>query len=98
MKFLFDNLKTNAFKNIAADGSYQSRFNPTIFDSVSIATNYAVNKLGDKIPKSDLKARHKELLLNEKFKEYSTIRTTNINHINGRIALACQILFNIGYE
>lgn len=97
-KFLFDNLRANAFRNLAVDGSYQSRFNPTVFDSISIATNYAMKKLGDNIPTSDMKKNHKILLSNEKFKEYSTTRTTNIDHINGRIALASKILFDVEYE
>jgi len=98
IKFLNLNLGINAFRNLATDGSYQSRFNPTVFDSISIATNYAINKFRDEIPTSDLKKKHKVLLANEQFKEFSTIRTTNIDHINGRISLACQILFDIKYE
>ncbi len=57
-----------------------------------------MEKLGDNIPIEDIKNRHKILLLNDKFKEYSTIRTTNIDHINGRIQLASQILYGISYE
>lgn len=98
IKFLFDNLGNNAFRNLAADGTYQSRFNPTVFDSIAIATNYALNIFENEIPISDLKKRHKILLSDEDFKEFSTIRTTNVDHINGRISLACQILFDINYE
>ena len=98
IKFIFDNLGIVAFRNLATDNTYQTRFNPTIFDSISIATSYAMEKLGDNIPIEDIKNRHKILLLNDKFKEYSTIRTTNIDHINGRIQLASQILYGISYE
>lgn len=98
IKFIFDNLGIVAFRNLATENTYQTRFNPTIFDSISIATSYAMEKLGDNIPIADIKNRHKILLLNEKFKEYSTIRTTNIDHINGRIELASQILYGISYE
>ena len=98
IKFIFDNLGVVAFRNLATENTYQTRFNPTIFDSISIATSYAMEKLGDNIPIADIKNRHKLLLLNEKFKEYSTIRTTNIDHINGRIELASQILYGISYE
>ena len=98
IKFIFDNLGIVAFRNLATENTYQTRFNPTIFDSISIATSYAMEKLGDNIPIEDIKNRHKILLLNDKFKEYSTIRTTNIDHINGRIQLASQILYGISYE
>jgi hypothetical protein len=98
IKFIFDNLGIVAFRNLATENTYQTRFNPTIFDSISIATSYAMEKLGDNIPIADIKNRHKVLLLNEQFKEYSTIRTTNIDHINGRIELASQILYGISYE
>lgn len=98
IKFIFDNLGIVAFRNLATENTYQTRFNPTIFDSISIATSYAMEKLGDNIPIANIKNRHKILLLNEKFKEYSTIRTTNIDHINGRIELASKILYGISYE
>ncbi|WP_339752759.1 DUF262 domain-containing protein [Algoriphagus aquimarinus] len=98
VKFLYENIGSNAFRNLAADNTYQSRFNPTVFDSITIATNFAIAKLGEGITKSELKKKHKTLLADEKFKEYSTTRTTNIEHIKGRIGIASQILFDIKYE
>lgn len=97
MTFLFEKLGVNAFHNISSEGNYQTRFNPTIFDSVSIATTYAISKLGS-ISVSNLKERHLKLLSDEFFKEYSSIRTTNIQHINGRIQLAAEILYDLDYE
>lgn len=97
INFLNNNLGVNTFHNISSEGSYQSRFNPTIFDSISIATSYAISKLGE-ITIENLKERHLILLRDEKFKEYSSIRTTNIQHINGRIQLASKILFDLDYE
>jgi uncharacterized protein with ParB-like and HNH nuclease domain len=98
MKFLYDNLGEIAFKNISSEGNYQSRFNPTIFDSISIATDYAIKKLGDAIPIENIKQKHLALLTNTEYKEFTSIRTTNNEHINGRINLACQKLYNITYE
>lgn len=98
IKFLFENLGESAFRNISSEGSYQSRFNPTIFDSISIATDYAIKKLGEEIPVENIKEKHLELLNDAQYKEYTTIRTTNNEHINGRINIACQKLFGINYE
>lgn len=97
INFLNNNLGVDAFHNISSEGSYQSRFNPTIFDSISIATSYAISKLGE-ITIDNLKERHLILLRDEKFKEYSSIRTTNIQHINGRIQIASKILYDLDYE
>lgn len=98
IKFLFDHLGEIAFRNISNEGYYQSRFNPTIFDSVSIATDYALKKLGDTIPFETIKDRHLDLLNDTKYKEFTSTRTTNNEHINGRINLACQKLYGIKYE
>lgn len=97
INFLNNNFGVNTFHNISSEGLYQSRFNPTIFDSISIATSYAISKFGE-IPIDNLKERHLILLRDEKFKEYSSIRTTNIQHINGRIQLASKILYDLDYE
>lgn len=98
IKFLFDHLGEIAFRNISNEGHYQSRFNPTIFDSVSIATDYALKKLGNSISFETIKDRHLDLLNDTKYKEFTSTRTTNNEHINGRINLACQKLYGIKYE
>lgn len=96
--FIYNQIGLNAFRNISTDGHYLTRFNPTVYDSISIATNYAISKLGQDLQITDLKEKHLILLKNETFNEYSSIRTTNINHINGRIQLASQILYGLDYE
>jgi hypothetical protein len=98
INFLYENLGINTFKNLNQEGEYQTRFNPTIFDSISIATNYFLLRTNGEVKIDNLIDRHKSLLSNEKFKIYTTSRTTNIEHINGRIALATQTLFSINYE
>ncbi|MGV3612621.1 MAG: DUF262 domain-containing protein [Fluviicola sp.] len=97
INFLYQNIGIHSFNNISSDGTYQTRFNPTIFDSISIATANAISKLKE-ISIENLKERHLILLRDEKFKEYSSIRTTNIQHINGRIQLASKILYDLDYE
>ncbi|NQD69985.1 DUF262 domain-containing protein [Sphingobacterium shayense] len=98
IEFLHRHIGNNVFRNISPEGHYQSRFNPTIFDSISIATNFAIEKLAGDIPTLGLQKKHISLLNNDKYKEYSTSRTTNIDHINGRIRIACRILFDLDYE
>src|SRR5690606_26647975 len=98
VNFLYKHIGVNTFRNISVDGHYQSRFNPTIFDSISIATNYAIKRLGENISTLDLPSKHISLLNNETYKEYSASRTTNIEHINGRIKLASRILYDLNYE
>ncbi|MFN3755224.1 DUF262 domain-containing protein [Flavobacterium sp.] len=88
----------NAFKNINNENTYLSRFHPTIFDSISIATSYAIKKGIDISRIENLAQKHIELLNNPNFKEYSSNRTTNLENINGRINLASQILFGLNYE
>lgn len=87
-----------AFKNLNSENNYQSRFHPTIFDSISIATNYCIHKGVDIDSIQNIKTRHKELLQNTQFKIFTSTRTTNIEHINGRINLASKILFDTDYE
>lgn len=98
INFLYENLGINTFRNLNHEEEYQTRFHPTIFDSISIATNYFLLKTTSKVEINNLKERHKLLLSNEQFKIYTTSRTTNIEHINGRIALATQTLFSLNYE
>ena len=88
----------NAFKNINSENIYLNRFHPTIFDSISIATNYTIKRGVDISKIENLDQKHIELLSNEKFKEYSSNRTTNIENINGRINLACKLLYGLNYE
>lgn len=91
--FLAEHIGINAFRNLN-----QTRFNPTIFDSVAIATNYALSKCNENFDLENIKLNHEKLLLNENYKIYTSTRTTNIDHINGRISLACKYLFNLSYE
>lgn len=98
IEFIYDNIGKNAFRNINNENKYQTRFHPTIFDSISIATTFALLKTKGHPNTADLEKKHKELLADADFKRYSTIRTTNIEHINGRIALATQYLYGLEYE
>ncbi|MHB8260199.1 MAG: GmrSD restriction endonuclease domain-containing protein [Bacteroidia bacterium] len=90
----------DAFHNISKkdDDKLNPKFHPAVFDSIAIATSYAIAK-GVKIASiTDLKKRRLTLLKNVDYKKYVSIRTTDISSINGRIGLACKVLFNIDYE
>jgi uncharacterized protein with ParB-like and HNH nuclease domain len=98
MVFINENFGSNAFRNINTENNYLTRFHPTIYDSISIATNYVINVKKIEPIVVDIITKHKELLSNPDYKIYTSSRTTNIEHINGRINLACQILFGVNYE
>lgn len=99
INFIHNYLGINAFRNINIEKEeYLSRFNPTVFDSVVIATNYALKKLGNNIITENLLEKHQKLLFNEDFQEYSSQRTTNIENIKGRINLATNMLYGLNYE
>jgi len=88
----------NAFRNITNDGTFSRKFHPTIFDSIMIATNYAMKKGVDVTAIPDLEERHFRLLQDENFKRFISVRTTNYENINGRINLATNILYGISYD
>lgn len=86
----------SAFQNINTFKQPLGRFHPTIFDSIAIATLKAINNkkeikwLGNQEKFRELK---NDLLENEIYYEYISTRTTNTDHIYGRINLAYNYLF-----
>lgn len=99
INFIYDKIGKQAFHNISQKEPFKliNKFNPTIFDSISIATNYALKK-NIKLNTIDLEVKRKDLLMNNEYKNFITHRTTNIAHINGRIKLALQYLYGMNYE
>lgn len=94
---IYENFGENAFRNYSQDG-FVKKFHPTIFDSIMISTNYAMQKGIDVSNVESIKLKHVELLKNDDFKRYTTQRTTNLENINGRINLACNFLYGLNYE
>jgi len=86
----------SAFHNLSSTdvNKYVERFHPTIFDSISIATQQALKKNKD-LQISNIESKKRQLLSDEKFKEYISTRTTNIESIKGRISLALKYLYNM---
>lgn len=87
-----------AFQNWSEEsGGFSGRFSPTVFDAIMIATCYA-NLSGVDCESKLSEAKQKVLLSDEIFVECTTKRTTNIDHIIGRINLASTHLYGTRYE
>lgn len=86
----------SAFQNLNTAKQPLGRFHPTIFDSIAVATFRAINNnkeiewIGNQDRFRELK---KNLLNDEKYDEFISTRTTNTEHIYGRIDLAYKYLF-----
>lgn len=100
IKLLHSNLGENSFHNYSFENNvYISRFHPTIFDSIAIATSYALeNNLITEENRRNLEDKKLELLKNPDFKEFISSRTTNIGHIKGRVKIAARILYDVEFE
>lgn len=85
----------NAFFNVQSNDltTIRKRFYPTVYDSVMIATAIALEKGIDTSKSTE--ANRLALLKDEKFREYSTQGTMQVEHINGRIELALKHLYNL---
>jgi hypothetical protein len=89
--FILDYMGNDAFFNITDQGKIIAKLHPTIFDSIAVATSRYLES-GQTIP-TDLKERRKNLLTDEEFKIYTSVRTTDVEHIEGRIRKAMQYLY-----
>lgn len=73
------------------------KFNPTIYDSIMIATSIALTN-GYSFSGNSYKEKRLLLLRDKTYQDAISIRTTNIEKINTRFRLALQYLFEIDYE
>ena len=95
---VYNELGESAFSNISIseDGTIKvlNKFNPTIYDSIMIATFIAMQhgKIETSIDKRI------ELLQNEDYQEAISTRTTNKESIITRINLALEYLYGLRYE
>ena len=85
----------NAFFNVQSNDltTIRKRFYPTVYDSIMIATSIAL-AMGVDTSKAN-ETNRLSLLRDEKFREYSTQGTMQVEHINGRIELALKYLYNL---
>lgn len=92
LDFILNHFGKDAFKNISSDGTVTNKIHPTIFDSIMTATSKAL-KRGITAP-----VNTRDVLLgNATYKESISMRTTNVDSIQSRIGLACNILYGFDY-
>ena len=88
----------DAFKNLKKDSiQFTSKINPAIYDAISVATAYAIEK-GIWDSSINYKERYIQLLKNEKFIEAASKRTTNVENIIARINFASESIYGMKYE
>lgn len=99
IEFIYKEIGGDAFHNVSAirRGQSAGKFNPTIFDSIAIATYLALQE-GKKVKTKDLKANRQLLLGDEKYQDLIRNRTTSENRIAERITMALEYLYGMTYE
>ncbi len=94
-------LGQNAFRNLTKVTEkkpiqeFAPAFHPAIFDAIGQAVAYIVERDIEFSRTRDFSLAHKELLNNTDFKEYISVRTTNVDRIRNRIELSLQLLFDV---
>lgn len=94
MNFIFTNIGENAFNNISSTipGKFSPNFSPTIFDSISIATDQLLNA-GFDFQTEEIQKNRKELLHDEDYKFSITKETMRKEAIKTRIQKVKTLLY-----
>jgi len=71
----------------------RKRFNPTVFDSIMVATATALNR-GWTHQGRSMEEKRLQLLKDEKYREFITMGTMQVDHIQGRIRIALETLYS----
>ena len=89
----------SAFHNISPSDPNRlvEKFSPTIFDSITIAADYAIAQ-GNYVIPEDPEAARRFLLQNAEYRLAITKETMTRTNITTRISMACNCLFGITYE
>lgn len=88
----------DSFRNLKGDlAGFTSKLNPAVYDAVSVATAYAIEK-GVFDEELDYKNKYIELLKDDEFKSITSHRTTNTENIIKRINMAAEKIYGIKYE
>ena len=88
----------NAFRNLKSDlKNFANKINPALFDAVSVATAYAIEK-GVCNENESYMEKYVKLLNNDEFKEVISRRTTNTQNIFKRINMVSKALYGVSYE
>ncbi len=96
---IFDLFGNEAFFNLSTKhpDKLVPKFNPTIFDSIILATSIAMKKNLIEQENNYIQKRI-ELLSNEDYQDAISTRTTTVEKIKNRIGLALKYLFGTEYE
>lgn len=99
MNYLLEMFGVSAFHNLSPTNPDKlvDKFNPTIFDSIAVATKSALAR-GAKIEHVDPETSRRELLRNEAYRRTISVETMRTENIRLRINLASQALFGLDYE
>ncbi len=88
----------DSFRNLKGDlAGFTSKLNPAVYDAVSVATAFAIEK-GVFDEKLEYKNKYIELLKDDEFKSVTSHRTTNTENIIKRINMAAENIYGIKYE
>jgi hypothetical protein len=90
-----------AFQNISPTqpDKLVNKFSPTIFDSILIATDYALKKgAGTATLPTNAEAARRALLGNETYRHVISQETMRTESINTRINCVCESLYGLEYE
>jgi uncharacterized protein with ParB-like and HNH nuclease domain len=98
VSFIYTHFGDDAFQNISKTDTTKltGQFNPTIFDSLAIATDIFIKK-GMKTPEN-LQQKRIALLKDPNYQDLILVRTTNKDRIAKRIAMALNVLYGLEYE
>lgn len=99
MDFVLDKFGSGAFQNLSAThpDKLVGKFSPTIFDSITIAADFALEKGNFTLPQQPEDAR-RALLRDSDFKKAISQETMRTDTIRLRIKKACEALFGMAYE
>lgn len=97
--YLKDAFGPAAFHNLSSTHTDRlvEKFNPTIFDSIMIATDFALSRGVAKLQKDHENAR-RNLLRDEAYRSAITKETMRVASIRTRINKAAEALFGLKYE
>jgi len=88
-----------AFHNLSSThpDKLVTKFNPTVFDSILIATDFALSHNHGRLP-ADAEATRRSLLSDEAYRAAITKETMRVASIRTRIGKATKMLFGLDYE
>lgn len=101
MKYLWDTLGLNAFRKVTykdKTASYPKKINAVIYEAVSVATAYAIEKQVKMPDKETLIKNNEQLLADNEFMKAVDQHTTATKNIRLRLKKACDILYGVKYE